>query len=151
MTADDRYWMERALALAAEGEARGEVPIGAVVIYNGQEVGRAYNQPIGRCDPTAHAEILALRQACEHVGNYRLPGATVYATLEPCPMCAGAMVHARIRRLVYGAGDSRNGAAGSVLNVLQQPAFNHMVETTGGVLAETCAEQLRAFFRQRRG
>lgn len=143
--------MLRAMALARRAEKRGEVPVGAVLVREGRVLGEGYNHPIAACDPSRHAEIDALRRAAARVGNYRLPGTTLYVTLEPCPMCAGALVQARVARVVYGAGDSRNGAAGSVLNVLQCPSLNHRAELTGGVLAEECAELLRAFFRARRG
>ncbi|MBQ1782826.1 MAG: tRNA adenosine(34) deaminase TadA [Gammaproteobacteria bacterium] len=142
--------MRQAMALAMRAEALGEVPVGALVVVNGEVVGEGFNQPIARHDPTAHAEIMALRQAGRRLGNYRLTGATLYVTLEPCTMCGGAMVHARIGRVVFGASDPRTGAAGSVLDVMRVPAFNHQVLIEGGVLADECGEQLRAFFRQRR-
>lgn len=147
----DRMWMERAIELASHAEAAGEVPVGAVLVLDGKVIGEGWNQPISACDPTAHAEILALRAGARRIGNYRLVGSTLYVTLEPCPMCAGAMLHARIARLVFGAGDSRNGAAGTVLDLLHHPPFNHQVETCPGVLADRCGELLRAFFRSRRG
>lgn len=142
--------MRRALALAREAEAAGEVPVGALVVRDGEVIGEGWNRPIRSHDPTAHAEIVALRDAAARVGNYRLTGAALYVTLEPCLMCAGAMVHARIRRLVYGAADPRAGAAGTVFGVLESPALNHRVTVTGGVLAMDCGERLRAFFRARR-
>lgn len=143
--------MMRALELASHAQAEGEVPIGALVVRGDEVLGEGWNRPIGACDPTAHAEIEAIRRAAQRLGNYRLTGCVLYVTLEPCPMCAGAMLHARIERVVYGAGDSRNGAAGTVCNILQTPQFNHRAEITGGVLGEECGELLRAFFRARRG
>lgn len=147
----DIVYMRRALALAACAEAEGEVPVGAVVVGAGGEVlAEGWNRPISLSDATAHAEINALRAAGEAVGNYRLPGSTLYVTLEPCPMCAGAMIHARIARLVFGAPDPRAGAAGSVFDLVRSPALNHRMEVTGGVLEADCADQLRAFFQRRR-
>lgn len=142
--------MQRALELAREAEAAGEVPVGAVVVCDGEIVGEGFNQPIGLHDPTAHAEIRALRAAAQALGNYRLAGCELFVTLEPCSMCAGAMVHARIARLVYAAADPRTGAAGSVLDLVRHEAFNHRMEVTGGVLAEESAALLQAFFRPRR-
>lgn len=142
--------MQRALALARQAEQAGEVPIGAVLIRADVVLGEGWNRPITTCDPTAHAEIVALRRAARLVGNYRLPGSTLYVTLEPCALCAGALVQARVARVVYGAGDSRNGACGSVFDVLRNPSLNHRAEITGGVLAGDCAELLRGFFRDRR-
>lgn len=147
---DDYYWMERALGLAQQAAAAGEVPVGAVIVRDGVPLGEGWNQLISAQDPTAHAEILALRMAAARLGNYRLPGCTLYVSLEPCPMCAGALIHARLTRLVFGAADPRTGAAGSVLQLLQNSAFNHQVETRGGVLAEASATLLREFFRARR-
>lgn len=147
---EDRHWMQRALALAHRAEQAGEVPIGAVLIRAGTVLGEGWNQPITACDPTAHAEVIALRQAARLVGNYRLPGSTLYVTLEPCALCAGALVQARVARVVFGAGDSRNGACGSVFDILRNPALNHRADITGGVLAGDCAELLRDFFRERR-
>lgn len=147
---DERY-MRRALELAACAEAEGEVPVGAVLVGPGGEVlAEAWNRPIAACDPTGHAEIRALRAAGEAVGNYRLPGTTLYVTLEPCPMCAGAMVHARVGRVVYGAADPRTGAAGTVFDLLRAPQLNHQAAVTGGVLATECGELLRRFFQARR-
>lgn len=146
----DIFWMERALALAERAEAAGEVPVGALVVGDGEVLGEGWNRPIGEHDPTGHAEIIALRAAARRVGNYRLIDTTLYVTLEPCPMCAGAMVHARVGRVVYGAPDPRSGAAGSVFNLLQSEQLNHRAEVTGGVLETTCAERLRRFFRTRR-
>jgi tRNA(adenine34) deaminase len=146
----DVVYMRRALDLARCGEAEGEVPVGAVVVADGRILAETWNRPVSLDDPTAHAEILALRAAGQALGNYRLAGATLYVTLEPCAMCAGAMVHARIARLVYGATDPKAGAAGSVFELLRAPALNHRVEVTGGVLAAECGELLRAFFQARR-
>ena len=146
----DVVYMRRALDLARCGEAEGEVPVGAVVVADGRILAETWNRPVSLDDPTAHAEIRALRAAGEALGNYRLAGATLYVTLEPCAMCAGAMVHARIARLVYGASDPKAGAAGSVFELLRAPALNHRVEVTGGVLAAECGELLRAFFQARR-
>ena len=146
----DEYWMRETLALAERAAAEGEVPVGALVVRGGECLGRGWNRPIAARDPTAHAEINALRDAAVRVGNYRLPGATLYVTLEPCLMCSGALVHARIERLVFGAPDARRGAVCSHLDVFAQPWLNHRVAVTGGVLAEPAAELLRAFFRERR-
>ncbi len=146
----DEAFMRQALALAARAEALGEVPVGALVVVDGQVVGEGFNQPIARHDPTAHAEIMALRQAGRRVGNYRLLGATLYVTLEPCAMCAGAMVHGRVQRLVFGATEPRTGAVGSVFDLVRCPAFNHQLAVTSGVLAAECGELLTRFFRQRR-
>jgi len=148
---DDEHWMRVALALAEAAEADGEVPVGAVVVCEGQIIGEGRNAPIGQSDATAHAEINALRAACQALGNYRLPGATLYCTLEPCAMCAGAIGHARIERVVYGADDFRAGAVHSIFCVLDEPRLNHRVAHTGGVLAQESAALLRAFFRSRRG
>ena len=142
--------MQRALVLARAAGAAGEVPVGAVLVRDGRVVGEGRNSPIGACDPTAHAEIAALRDAAARVGNYRLVGATLYVTLEPCAMCAGAMVHARIGRLVFGAFDPRAGAVTSRFNLLQSPSLNHRVPWRGGILACRCGALLKAFFRQRR-
>lgn len=146
----DEVFMRRALELAACAEAEGEVPVGALVVLEGEVIGEGWNRPISARDPTAHAEIVALRAAAARLGNYRLTGATLYVTLEPCPMCAGAMVHARVARVVYGAADPIAGAAGSVFNLLQAPSLNHRARIDGGVLADACGRQLRQFFQQRR-
>ncbi len=148
--ADDNAWMARALELARRAAAEGEVPVGAVVVKDGEIIGEGWNRPIAAHDPTAHAEIQALRAAAAHIGNYRLVETTLYVTLEPCAMCAGAMVHARVRRVVYGAPDPRTGAAGSVFNLLQAAQLNHQAEVCGGVLAEESGALLREFFRMRR-
>ena len=142
--------MRRALALAGEAAGAGEVPVGAVVVRDGELLGEGRNAPIGRHDPAGHAEILALRAAGAAAGNYRLPGSTLYVTLEPCPMCAGAMVHARIARLVYAAADPKTGAAGSMMDLVRHPQLNHQCQVDGGVLAEPAGELLREFFRSRR-
>ena len=146
----DELWMEEALRCAQRALAAGEVPVGAIVVYEGRIVGRGFNRNILDHDPTAHAEVLALREAGAAVGNHRLSGADLFATIEPCAMCAGALVHARIRRLVYGAEDPKAGAVHSVMGVLNHPGLNHKVEVRGGVLAGRCAEVLQEFFRQRR-
>ena len=144
------YWMSHALDLARRAEAAGEVPVGAVIVRDETILGEGWNQPVGKNDPTAHAEIVAIRNAARRVGNYRLPGTTLYITLEPCAMCAGAMVHARIAQAVFGARDPRSGAAGSVFNVLSAAALNHQVEVFGEVEAAACAKLLQEFFRARR-
>jgi tRNA(adenine34) deaminase len=150
MTQSDETLMREALAEArAAGEA-GEVPIGAVAVAGGRIVARGQNRVLRDCDPTAHAEMVALRAAAQAVGNYRLTDCELYVTLEPCAMCAGAMIHARLGRLVCAAADPRTGAAGSVLEVLNHPRLNHRMPVTAGVLAEECGELLRGFFRERR-
>jgi tRNA(adenine34) deaminase len=146
----DEYFLARAIELAAEAAAVGEVPVGALVVCDGEIIGEGFNQSISTNDPSAHAEIVALRAASAQQGNYRLTHATLYVTLEPCPMCSGAMLHARIERLVFGAFDPNSGAAGSVINVLDQSRFNHRVDVLGGVAEQACADQLRNFFRERR-
>ncbi len=146
----DIEWMMRALALARRAAAEGEVPVGAVLVRDGAALGEGWNRPVGAHDPTAHAEIEALRAAAARIGNYRLPETRLYVTLEPCLMCAGAMVHARVGRLIFGAADPRAGAAGSVFDVLAAPALNHRVEAGGGVLADECAALLKSFFAARR-
>lgn len=142
--------MERALELARHAQAQGEVPVGAVLVLGDEAIGEGWNHPIASHDPTAHAEVIALRAAAAKVRNYRLPGSTLYVTLEPCPMCAGAIVQARVARVVYGASDPLAGSAGTVYNLLQSESLNHRADVTGGVLADLCAETLRAFFRARR-
>lgn len=146
----DTEFMRRALALAGRAEAQGEVPVGALVVRAGQVVGEGWNQPISLRDPTAHAEVLALRAAARALDDYRLGGTTLYVTLEPCPMCAAALVHARVARLVYGAWDPRQGAAGSAFNLVTARALNHVVDTFGGVLADECGAMLKQFFERRR-
>ena len=168
---DDERWMEEALRLARMAEVAGEVPVGAVVVCNersvdpdsvdldiadprsiGQEIiGRGWNQVISSSDPCAHAEIQALREAARTLGNYRLSGCQLFVTLEPCAMCAGAIMHARLARLVFGARDPKAGAAGGIMQVINHPRLNHRVEVTEGVLAGRCMEILQAFFRERRG
>ncbi len=142
--------MQDALILAQRAGAINEVPVGAVVIKDCAIIGRGWNHPISAHDPTAHAEIIAMREAARTLKNYRLTDTTLYVTLEPCSMCAGAMVHARIRRLVFGAPDPHAGAAGSISNIVQTPDLNHRVEITSGILAEQCGELLKGFFLQRR-
>ena len=146
----DADWMRQAMALAARAEAEGEVPVGALVVRDGQVLGEGWNQPVALRDPTAHAEILALRTAAQKVGDYRLGGATLYVTLEPCPMCAAAIAHARVARLVFGAWDPRQGAAGSAFNLVTADALNHRVDAFGGVLSEECGAILKKFFATRR-
>ena len=146
----DETWMRYALTLAAQAAAQGEVPVGAVIIRDGVVLGEGWNQPITLHDPSAHAEMLAIRAAGVAAGNYRLPDTTLYVTLEPCPMCVGAMIHARIARVVFGAFDPKTGAAGSAFDLLTDQRHNHRVSVSGGVLSEECAETLRAFFRARR-
>lgn len=143
--------MQVALGLAREAGAAGEVPVGAVVVLDGEIVGRGFNQPILRHDPTAHAEIMALRDAADRVGNYRLPGSTLYVTLEPCVMCTGAIMHARVARVVYGARDPKTGAAGSVVDLYGESRLNHHAAIEGGVLAGDCGSLLSSFFAARRG
>ena len=146
----DAPYMDLALAEAAKAEAAGEVPVGAVIIFEDKVIARAFNQPISANDPTAHAEIIALREAGRAMGNYRLSGVTMYCTVEPCMMCAGAMVHARIARLVFGTPDPKAGSAGSIYNVLTDPRLNHRVEVVTGVREDECAALLREFFARRR-
>jgi tRNA(adenine34) deaminase len=145
-----KAFMRRALELAAEGARRGEVPVGAVVVLDGVAIGEGFNQPIGAHDPTAHAEIVAMRAAAARVGNYRLTGATLYVTIEPCQMCVGAMVHARIARLVYGAREPKAGAIESAMRAHEHPALNHRLEAVGGVLEAECRELIQGFFETRR-
>lgn len=147
---DDAAWMELALEQAALAAAAGEVPVGALVIKDGEIIARGHNRNLLDNDPTAHAEIVALRQAAARLGNHRLVGCTMVATIEPCSMCAGALIHARITRLVYGASDPKAGAAGSTVNVINHPSLNHRMEVTAGVLAGKCSEILQKFFRQKR-
>jgi tRNA(adenine34) deaminase len=146
----DAIFMARALELAREAERAGEVPVGAVIVKDDAIVGEGWNRPISTHDPTAHAEIVALRAAALKLGTYRLLDTTLYVTLEPCPMCAGAMVHARVKRLVYAATDPRAGAAGTIFNIVQHPALNHRIECEAGLMSEECGSMLRAFFQGRR-
>ena len=150
MFLSDEFWMEEALREAQRALALGEVPIGAVVVRDGQIVGRGCNRPVSANDPTAHAEILALREAGAAIGNYRLLDCDLYVTVEPCSMCAGAITHARVRRLIYGAEDAKAGAEHSMLQVLNHPKLNHKVEVSSGVLAARCMHLLQSFFRERR-
>lgn len=146
----DAEFMRAALAAAGEAGEQGEVPVGAVVVADGRIVGRGFNAPIARHDPSAHAEITALRDAAARLGNYRLPGCDLYVTLEPCAMCAGAIMQARIRRLVFGAPDPKTGACGGVVNLFAEPRLNHHTLVTGGLLAEECGALLKQFFAGRR-
>ena len=149
-TPDDERWMREALALARLAQARGEVPVGAVVVRAGTIVGRGGNAPIAATDPTAHAEIAALRSAAAAVGNYRLADCDLYVTLEPCAMCAGAIMHARARRLVFGARDPKTGACGSIIDLFSEPRLNHHTTVTGDLLAAECGKLLSDFFAMRR-
>ena len=148
--ADDLRYMHAAIAQAERARAAGEVPVGAVVVVDGEIVGAGYNQPISARDPSAHAEIMALRDAARRLDNYRLPHSTLYVTLEPCAMCCGAIMHARVARVVFGARDPKTGAAGSVIDLFAENRLNHHAETSGGVLAEECGALLSAFFAARR-
>jgi tRNA(adenine34) deaminase len=150
MTKHDEAFMAEALALAQAARERGEVPVGAVVVSEGAIVGRGGNAPIAASDPTAHAEIAALRDAGRALGNYRLPGCSLYVTIEPCAMCAGAIIHARIGRLVFGARDPKTGACGSIVNLFAEPRLNHHATVEGGVLADECGKLLADFFAARR-
>jgi tRNA(adenine34) deaminase len=150
MPSSDEEFMRQAVELAEAAGKHGDVPIGAVVVLDSEVIGAAGNERELRGDPTAHAEILALRQASERLGGWRIEGSTIYVTLEPCPMCAGAIVLARVERVAYGASDPKAGAAGSILDVLSEPALNHKPLVEGGILAEECAELLSAFFSARR-
>ena len=146
----DLQWMQRAVELAKKAEAQDEVPVGAVIVLDNQIIGEGWNQPISSDDPTAHAEIMALRDAGEKIGNYRLPNATIYVTLEPCTMCAGAIIHARLSRLVYAVDDPKTGACGSVFNLLQTDELNHKVDIEKGVMEEECQSLIRSFFKEKR-
>ena len=148
--ASDELWMEEALRCAQRALEAGEVPVGAVVVRDGEIIGRGWNRNINDCDPSAHAEIIALRDAGAHLGNHRLEDCELFVTIEPCAMCAGAMVHARIQRLVYGSNDPKAGAVHSVMQVLNHPKLNHNLEVRGGVLAGRSAEVLQTFFKKRR-
>src|SRR5690242_822930 len=147
---NDELWMEEALRAARRALDADEVPVGAVIVHHGKVVGRGFNRNFSDSDPTAHAEVVALREAGAAIGNHRLSDCELFATIEPCAMCAGAMVHARIRRLVYGADDLKAGAVYSVMQVLNHPRLNHRIEVQGGVLAGRCADLLQEFFRSRR-
>jgi len=146
----DQFWMRKALLLAERANSVDEVPVGAVVVLNGEVIGEGWNQPISGHDPTAHAEIIALRDAASRIGNYRLVGADLYVTIEPCTMCAGAIVHSRIRRLVYGASEQKAGVVESNCQLFERPWINHRIEVISGVLAETCSAKISAFFQRRR-
>lgn len=151
LAAADIAFMRAAMAEAKRAEALGEVPVGAVLVVDGEIVGRGYNQPITSNDPSAHAEIQCLRDAGLRLGNYRMPGSTLYVTLEPCAMCSGALMHARVERIVFGARDPKTGAVGSVVNLFADERLNHHATVEGGVLAEECGALLSAFFAARRG
>ena len=146
----DEQFMDLALAEAKKAEASGEVPVGAVIVVDGVVIAKSFNRPLSLNDPTAHAEIGALRDACREQGNYRLSNATMYSTVEPCMMCAGAMIHARLARLVFGTPDPKAGSAGSIYNVLTDPRLNHRVEVISGIREDECASLLRDFFQRRR-
>lgn len=151
MTADDDlHWMQYALQLADKAEQSGEIPVGAVLVKDGVVLGEGWNQSIQLNDPSAHAEMIAVRQAAAKIGNYRLIDCTLYVTLEPCAMCAGLLVHSRVKRLVFGAKDAKTGAAGSVLDIVQHPVLNHQLDVQDGPLAQQCADKLSEFFRRRR-
>lgn len=148
--ANDQYFMEQAFKLAQKAEQFNEIPVGAVVVHQGKIIGEGYNQSIMLNDPSAHAEMLAIRQAGEHLNNYRLLGCTLYVTLEPCPMCAGLLVHSRIERLVYASTDLKTGAAGSALNLINNEQLNHQITATSGIMQVECSKLLSDFFKRRR-
>jgi tRNA(adenine34) deaminase len=151
MTAEnDQHWMQLALNLADKAKQQGEIPVGAILVRDNQIIGQGWNQSISLNDPSAHAEMMAIRDAGKNIQNYRLINTTLYVTLEPCPMCAGLLVHSRIDKLVYGAADQKTGAAGSLMCLVNDSRLNHQVTVTSGVLAEQCSEKLSEFFRQRR-
>jgi tRNA(adenine34) deaminase len=147
---DDLHWMQYALQLADKAEQSGEIPVGAVLVKEGVVLGEGWNQSIQLNDPSAHAEMIAIRQAAEKIGNYRLIDCTLYVTLEPCAMCAGLLVHSRVKRLVFGAKDAKTGAAGSVLDIVRHPVLNHQLDVLDGPLVQQCADKLSEFFRRRR-
>lgn len=148
---EDFKWMQKALKLAKQGAAREEVPVGAILVHNQQVIGQGFNEPIGRYDATAHAEIVALRDACMRLNNYRLPlQTTLYVTLEPCTMCIGALIHARVDRLIYAASEPRAGMVGSQMNLAAQPFYNHSIQVHKGLCSEHSSQMLKAFFRERR-
>ena len=146
----DEYWMQQALLRADKAEAEGEIPVGAIVVYQDEIIAEGWNRSIISHDPSAHAEMLAIRNAGVALQNYRMIDCTLYVTLEPCAMCAGALVHSRMKRVVYGADDLKTGAVKSVINIVQHPQFNHQLEVTEGVLAQECGQRLSAFFKRRR-
>lgn len=146
----DEYWMQEAIDLARKAKKIGEVPVGAIIVKDNKIIGRGYNQPISLTDSTAHAEIIAIRDACNFVNNYRLVDSTIYVTLEPCPMCAGAMLYSRIKRLVFGAFDEKTGVVGSVFNMLEDFKWNHKINYTSGILKDECAALLQDFFKAKR-
>ena len=146
----DRQFMQQALDQAKLAAIAGEVPVGAVLVRDGKVISTGFNQPITNSDPSAHAEMMAIRAAAQDEANYRLPGTTLYVTLEPCTMCAGAMLHARVDRVVFGASDPKTGAAGSVLNVFSEKQINHQTQVEGGIMSEECGQILRNFFKERR-
>jgi len=146
----DASFMRQAMLLAEKAQAIGEVPVGAIIVVDSMIIGQGYNQSIALHDPSAHAEMLALREAAKNLENYRVLDATLYVTLEPCPMCAGALVHGRVKRIVFGAYDQKTGAAGTTMNIVQHDSLNHKMEVTGGCLQDECGVQISAFFKQRR-
>lgn len=146
----DRHFMQQALDQAKLAASAGEVPVGAILVRDGQVISTGFNRPISNSDPSAHAEMMAIRAAAHDESNYRLPGTTLYVTLEPCTMCAGAMLHARVERVVFGASDPKTGAAGSVLNVFLEKQINHQTQVEGGIMGEECGQILRDFFKERR-
>ncbi|QWD99744.1 tRNA adenosine(34) deaminase TadA [Polynucleobacter sp. JS-Mosq-20-D10] len=146
----DRQYMQQAIEQAMLAASAGEVPVGAVLVRDGQVIAKGFNQPISNSDPSAHAEMLVLRGAAQSEANYRLPGTTLYVTLEPCTMCAGAILHARVDRVVFGTSDPKTGAAGSVLNVFSEKRINHQTQVEGGIMSEECGQILRQFFKERR-
>lgn len=150
MNDTDLHWMQYALTLANKAEQLGEIPVGAVLVKDNTVIGEGWNQSITLSDPSAHAEMLAVRAAGKLVNNYRLIDSTLYVTLEPCPMCAGLLVHSRIKRLVFGASDYKTGSAGSIMNLTNHPDLNHQIEVTGGILKDQCAENISRFFSDRR-
>ena len=147
---NDKDWMQHAFELAKKAEAQDEVPVGAVIVYEDKIIGEGWNQPISSDDPTAHAEIMALRAASTQLENYRLPNTTLYVTLEPCTMCAGAIIHARVSRLVFAVDDPKTGACGSVFNLMQTDKLNHIVEIEKGVMEEECRSLIQSFFKEKR-
>lgn len=147
---DDHYWMQYALTLADKAQQQGEIPVGAVLVKDDEVIGEGWNQSITLNDPSAHAEVMAIRDAGKKIENYRLIDTTLYVTLEPCPMCAGALVHSRVSRLVFGASDEKTGAAGSIMDLLNHPKLNHQLEVTAGVAAQDCSKKISDFFKMRR-